>query len=67
MLIHLQCINTANVATLVETGKIEGKFATRVPKSVLIFAAKWKYKLRVLFFKDFVSYIFTIYVSLFRT
>ena len=32
------------VATLAETGKMEGKLATRVCKSVLILAAKNKYK-----------------------
>ena len=38
------------MATLAETGKMEGNIVSRVRKSVLILAAKYKYKLNNLFF-----------------
>ena len=38
------------IATLAETGKTEGKLESRVCKSVLILAAKYKYKIYTLFF-----------------
>ena len=38
------------IATLAETGKIEGNIVFRVRKSVLILAAKYKYKLNNLLF-----------------
>ena len=38
------------IATLAETGKMEGKLESRVRKSVLILTAKYKYKLYKLFF-----------------
>ena len=55
------------IATLAETGNIEEKLATRVRKSVLILAANYKYKLRILFFAHFVSRICSIHVSPFCT
>ena len=55
------------IAILAETGKMEGKLATLVRKSVLILAAKYKYKLYNLFFARLVSRICSIYVSIFRT
>ena len=55
------------MATLAETGKMERKLATRVRKSVLILAAKYKYKLSNLFSARLVSRICSIYVSIFRT
>ena len=55
------------IATLAETGKMEGNIVSRVHKSVLILAAKYKYKLNNLFFARFVSLIRSIYVSIFRT
>ena len=56
-----------NIATLSETGKIEGKLATRVRKSLLILATKYKYKLYNLFFARLVSRIRSVYLSIFRT
>ena len=55
------------IAILAETGKMEGKLATLVRKSVLILAAKYKYKLYNLFLARLVSRICSIYVSIFRT
>ena len=46
---------------------MEGSIASRVRKSVLIVAAKYKYKLINLFFARVVSVIRSIYVSIFRT
>ena len=43
------------IATLAETGKMEGNIVSRVRKSVLILAAKYKYKLNNLFFARVVS------------
>ena len=51
------------IVTLAETGKMEGKLATRV----LILAAKYKYNLYYLFFARLVSRIRSAYVSIFRT
>ena len=53
------------MATLAETGKMEGNIVSRVRKSVLILAAKYKYKLN-LFFARVVSRIRSIYASIFR-
>ena len=46
---------------------MEGKLESRVRKSVLILAAKYKYKPYNLFFARIVTRICTIYVSIFRT
>ena len=46
---------------------MEGNIVSRVRKSVLILAAKYKYKLNKLFFARVVSRIRSIYVSIFRT
>ena len=45
------------IATLAETGKMEGNIVSRVLKSVLILAAEYKYKLNNLFFARVVSRI----------
>ena len=55
------------IATLAETGKMEGNIESRVRKSVLILAAKYKYKLTNLIFGRVVSRIRSIFVSIFRT
>ena len=46
---------------------MEGNIVSRVRKSVLILAAKYKYKLKNLFFAQVVSRICSNYVSIFRT
>ena len=46
---------------------MEGKLATRVRKSVLVLAAKYKYKIYNLFFARLVSRISSIYVSIVGT
>ena len=46
---------------------MEGNIVSRVRKSVLILAAKYKYKLYNLFFERLVSRIRSTYVSIFRT
>ena len=46
---------------------MEGKSATRVRKSVLILAAKYKYKFYNLLLARLVSRICSIYVSIFST
>ena len=55
------------IATLAEIGKMEGNIVSRVRKSVLLLAAKYKYKLNNLIFARVVSRIRSIYASIFRT
>ena len=55
------------IATLAETGKMEGNIVSRVRNCVRILAAKYQYKLNYLFFARVVSRIRSIFVSIFRS
>ena len=55
------------IATLAETGKMDGNIVSRVLKSVLNLAAEYKYNFNNLFFARVVLRIRSIYVLIFRT